>query len=402
MLAGMVHQKTMMLKETGSLEPENIMKPIVFISSVFKGYEKVRQTAIKAIAIAGGQPLGFEDLSALDKSPRNACLDGVRNCDVYLGILGQFFGTKVPSGKSVTEEEFEEAVRLGKKRLIFIENVSTFDPDQHTFIAKIGNYQSGRFWKRFNNVADLESEIITSLRKIFAMNSHSLSSEDIQEILSSEIEKGLENNHDQTWLATVAFPADVCELARDAEFYADKIARELFMAGIDIDPPVFEIESAKQKIMDRDCWKLSQLEPMHRHREGCKLSSVRVYQKGLIFVAMNVTGRGPKENHGSDMYVEPNIVKPVASTQLQFISNVYDMFDKHIRWDRIALLSALYSVGHRTYGSPKPGQTSYTMRMSDSDKPIIAFDSFKQLERIQLKQVEYLEDLISAFKRRIK
>jgi ABC-type branched-subunit amino acid transport system substrate-binding protein len=59
------------------------MKPIVFVSSVSEEYKQIRQAARKAIEKAGGQPIGFEDFSAKDKSSRNASLDGVRDCDVY-------------------------------------------------------------------------------------------------------------------------------------------------------------------------------------------------------------------------------------------------------------------------------------------------------------------------------
>lgn len=93
------------------------MKPIVFISSVSEGYQHIRQVAREAIERAGGRPIGIEDFSAKDKSSRNACLDGVRDCDVYLGIFGARYGFITPSGRSATEEEFDEAVQLGEEKV---------------------------------------------------------------------------------------------------------------------------------------------------------------------------------------------------------------------------------------------------------------------------------------------
>ena len=100
------------------------MKPIVFISSVSEGYQSIRQAAREAITKAGGKPIGFEDFPALDKTSRNACLDGVRDCDVYLSIFGARYGFIAPSGFSATEEEFNEAFQIGKRRLIFVEEVA--------------------------------------------------------------------------------------------------------------------------------------------------------------------------------------------------------------------------------------------------------------------------------------
>lgn len=375
------------------------MKPLVFISSVSLGYEKMRRIARKAIIESGGRPVGFEDLPALNKSSRNACLDSVRDCDIYVGILGARYGSLAPSGKSITEEEYDEAVRLGKSRLLFVEEGPDPEFDQREFIKRAGNYRSGRIWKKFRDHSELNSQIASALGEIISMKRAQLSPEVIQKRLNDELGGWKKTHHSRAWLATAGIPTDSCEFLGEAKFSDVAIPRNIFLVGQEIDPSVFEIEQAKEKKLNEDHWQLTQTEPSNR-REGEQLSFVRIYQDGLFFVAMNVTGREP--NNDLDMYIDPKTVALIASAQLHFLAKVYDFFDPHSRWDRIALQSAVFETEYRTFGSPTPGQTSHSMRMSGSEKPIIAFNSPKYLERIQFLQKEYVDDLVAVLRRRLK
>lgn len=68
---------------------EGDRRPRVFVSSVVKGFEEYREAARRGIEAAGGEPvLVNEDFPAQPDSPRNACLDAVDSCDIYLAIIG--------------------------------------------------------------------------------------------------------------------------------------------------------------------------------------------------------------------------------------------------------------------------------------------------------------------------
>jgi hypothetical protein len=96
------------------------LKPRVFVSSVMDGFEEYREAARSAIEAAGGEPVLVEDLPSLPVSSRNACLDGVASCDMYLVAIGDRGGWTAPSGKLVVEEEFEEAQRLGQPVVVLV------------------------------------------------------------------------------------------------------------------------------------------------------------------------------------------------------------------------------------------------------------------------------------------
>jgi hypothetical protein len=380
-----------------------MMKPIVFISSVSEGYEHIRQTARDAIAKTGGKPIGFEDFHALDKSSRNACLDGVRDCDIYVGILGVRYGWITPSGLSATEEEFNEAVHLGKRRLIFIEEADRPEEKQEGFVKRVGDYKSGRFWKKFKTPEDLKRILEAGLKEVFITLMKGLSESQIKDRLKEEILGPLSYSHDQTWLITAAMPDSQASFPDDGSFNDEKFAKQVFLVGQDGEPPVFEIELGKSKVLKEDHWLLEQTEKQH-WREGLRLSIVRLYLDVCVVVGMNVTGREAESDYSSmqGLYVYPDRVQTIADAQLHFLSRLYDKFDPHLRWDRIALMSALHNVGHRNFAKPKPGLSSHPMSMRSDTGPFLAFDAPRVLERNQLNQPGYGRALRASFERILK
>jgi hypothetical protein len=64
--------------------------------------------------------------AARDGKPAEYCRTRVRGCDVYLGVIGFGYGSRVPDGGGIsyTELEFREATAAGLPRLVFL-----LDPD---------------------------------------------------------------------------------------------------------------------------------------------------------------------------------------------------------------------------------------------------------------------------------
>ena len=81
----------------------------VFLSSVIDGLEEYRHAAIAAIKSLRHTPIVAEDFGAMDVSPQQTCLDGVRTSDVVVVLLGSRYGHRQESGISATHEEYREA-----------------------------------------------------------------------------------------------------------------------------------------------------------------------------------------------------------------------------------------------------------------------------------------------------
>lgn len=137
----------------------------VFISSVRRGLEAERDYLPDLIRALGHQPLRFEDFGAQDLTSRGACLGGVQEADVYLLLLGPTYGGEMgDSGLSATEEEFNTATGRGLPIYVFRKRDATPDAQQEAFLARVGNYQEGRFWTEFTDNAELGVAVTKALQ----------------------------------------------------------------------------------------------------------------------------------------------------------------------------------------------------------------------------------------------
>lgn len=136
----------------------------VFISSVRRGLEAERDYLPDLIRALGHQPLRFEDFGAKDLTSRGACLGGVQEADVYLLLLGPTYGGEMgDTGLSATEEEFNTATGRALPIYVFKKRDTTPDAQQESFLARVGNYQEGRFWTEFTDNAELGVAVTKAL-----------------------------------------------------------------------------------------------------------------------------------------------------------------------------------------------------------------------------------------------
>jgi Domain of unknown function (DUF4062) len=144
--------------------PGNLTYMLVFLSSVRRGLEEERDYLPALLQAAGHRPLRFEDFTAQPSPSRDACLAGVEQTEVYLLLLGQHYGQPMAdTGSAPTEEEFTVAKRRGIPILVFRKNGVEPDERQAAFIARVGDYQLGRFWKQFDGPLDLGPAVLTAL-----------------------------------------------------------------------------------------------------------------------------------------------------------------------------------------------------------------------------------------------
>lgn len=294
---------------------------------------------------------------------------------------------------------------LGKRRLVFVEEVGEHEPKQEAFLKKVGDYQTGRFWNKFRTIDDLRNKIEVPLKEVFVSLMKGLSESQLKERLQKEVLEPLYNDYSQSWLITAAMPDCQASLTDDASFNDDKFAKQVFLMGQEGDPPVFEIELAKSKNLKEDHWVLDQTENQ-RWGEGQRLSIVKLYLDGCAVVAMNVTEResSPDRFSFQGYYIYPDTFQEIADAQLSFLARIYNYFDPHFRWDHIALMSALHNVGHRIFGRPKTSNPmlSVSLPFGSSEKAVLAFDRPKIIERNQLDRPDYGQAIKAAFERKLR
>ena len=143
------------------------MKSIIFISSVQKEFQAERRAIADFIR---GDPLMlryfdlflFEDLPASDRNPEDVYLDEVDGCAVYVGLLGNDYGTEDVQGLSATEKEFARATAKGRYRIILVKDGD--DAARHPKMLALIRHASGQLIRRrFLNVPDLTAKLYASL-----------------------------------------------------------------------------------------------------------------------------------------------------------------------------------------------------------------------------------------------
>lgn len=93
----------------------------VYISSTLVDLAKHREAVYKSIRYLGHQSVAMEQWAASEKAPIEACLESVRESDVFVLLVAWRYGY-IPKGKkySLTELEYREAQKVGMPCLVFI------------------------------------------------------------------------------------------------------------------------------------------------------------------------------------------------------------------------------------------------------------------------------------------
>lgn len=136
-----------------------------FISSVQRDFGDVREAAARA-AKAFDLRVLMAERAAAGGSPRGALLSLVREADVFIMILGARYGDAAKGETSPTEDEFNEAVRIGLPILVFVQSCDR-DPRQAEFIQRVrGAWAEGNLTANFTGAEDIGMQVMTALRRL--------------------------------------------------------------------------------------------------------------------------------------------------------------------------------------------------------------------------------------------
>ncbi|MFH0924409.1 MAG: DUF4062 domain-containing protein [bacterium] len=139
----------------------------IFVSSVQKEFEKERR-AIKDFITSDSlcrrffEVFLFEDAAVQDRLPNELYLEKVNNCNIYVCLLGNEYGSLDIEGVSPTEREFNLATKMAKTRFFFVKD--TDDTKRHPKTLKLIHKASGELIRRrFLDIPELIAQIYTGL-----------------------------------------------------------------------------------------------------------------------------------------------------------------------------------------------------------------------------------------------
>ncbi len=143
----------------------------VFISSVISGFEPYREAARQAIESLGGTVIQAEDFPAASGTPQQVCLQGVRDADIVVLILGERYGYPQASGLSATHEEYREA-RERRPVLVFIQQGVAREENQQQFVREVQSWAGGHYTADFTDAQDLQRKITRALHTHAVATAH--------------------------------------------------------------------------------------------------------------------------------------------------------------------------------------------------------------------------------------
>jgi predicted HTH transcriptional regulator len=109
----------------------------------------------------------FEDLPAKDQNPQAAYIDEVKQCDIFILLLGREYGFEFSDGTSPTQQEFETASKNNKYRLAFVSNHNETerDPKTNSLIRQVSDCV---IYNIFSSPSELLSNVYSSLINFLA------------------------------------------------------------------------------------------------------------------------------------------------------------------------------------------------------------------------------------------
>ena len=197
----------------------------VFISSVVSGYGPFRAAAADAVKVLRHEPLRSEDYSASASSPQQTCLQGVRDADVTVVLLGERYGEVQSSGLSATHEEYVEA-RSHKTAIVLMQSGVTFEPHQAKLLADLRTWTGGLV-ETFDSPEHLRDLVIRVLRDFELQRTESRVDDNV--LLARAKEMIPATGSGATAARAIAVvPGPANQLVRPAELdtFGDEIRRE--------------------------------------------------------------------------------------------------------------------------------------------------------------------------------
>lgn len=325
------------------------------------GYEDYREGARAGIRQAGCDPVLAEDFAAQGISSRNACLDGVESADALVLVLGPRYGWVAPSGRSATEEEYEEARRRHMPILVFVEEGISAEPDQQEFIARAEDYIHGHFRKSFRSSDDLK-QLVTEAVMERDLSAVPQSLGGAEGRIRETLNRRPPANQHSVWMKTAWTTVRTEEVVDPLTLTDDDFRNQVLRFGHDCEPPLFRYE--RPKLPEANASRLSIIQGTSRGAMPDEDAAVlAIHANGTVTVSQNVTGDRPGHDPNLSIVkmhrLDPNVVRDRLERAWSFAAAWWNAHDRFLRHDSLLYNVGLYDIGHRSFEDPsdyRPGQ----------------------------------------------
>lgn len=344
----------------------------VFVSSVIRGYEHYREVARNAIPLVGSVPVMAEyDFGAKPVSPREACLEGVRESDVYIGLFGEHYGYITDEEKSATEEEFEEARRRGLKILIFEERIGK-ETKQQRLLSKIKGYEEGYFIDVYETPNELKDKMIKALVNLQAKTiGDRRSPVDVATLFQKLVERPPVIAIQKPWITVDICPALTgIQFILPADLGKKEVKERLLRTALFGDSVILSPELGYREILDEDFVRFIQ-PPRETNSRVERILEVSI--DGTIQLLYSLAAGASQGLAISRQFlIDENLVGVILKSSLSYASSIFRDFDKGGRINSVFVQVRLVGLTNKMLGKiPKPEPTSFTIPMHSLPDPLV-------------------------------
>ncbi|WP_375414141.1 DUF4062 domain-containing protein [uncultured Bradyrhizobium sp.] len=366
----------------------------VFISSLISGFESLRAACKAAVATLRHEPVMAESFGARSHSAQVACLQGLRESDLMLLVLGERYGPAQASGLSATHEEYRDA--KGRKPVIaFVQTGVTPEPEQAAFIDEVQSWEGGLFRGSFATSDDLRDGVIRALHDYAITNmAGPVDPKALVETALALLPR-LERNVSRAPMLNLALAGGPFQaLLRPAEIEASELADVLHQAALFGDTRIFDRRDGVDTGLDHAALILSQNNS----------NRIQLDEQGriLLRLALNDTDHDRRNGMGFPALIEEKVLARLMAG-LAYASWLLDHIDQTQRLTHLAIAARIDASDYmawRTQGEQDASPNSGTMGWGNENHPPIHVCKPRAAVRLDRKRLA--EDILVPLRRQWK
>ena len=344
--------------------PEDNVK--VFISSVIAGMEDHRAAAREAAESLGYTVIAAEDFRASPSSPQQVCLEGVRDADVVVLLLGARYGTPQRSGLSPTHEEYREA-RGSKPVLVFVQTDATPEPGEGTFIDEVSSWEGGQYREPFDTPESLRKAVTGALHR-WEVNQQAgpVNEEELRARAAALLPRRTTYSPGSPLLHVIVAGAPAQRVVRPGALDDSALQREMEREAVYGDRPVFDRSQGVQATVSGATLTIGQ-----------RNAEIALDEQGSVRVSRPARDAGGQIGVGIASLIEEDVRERIADA-IHYAGWLLERIDPTHRLSRVAVMCRLDGVGYLPWrtraevaASPNRANMNLSGRESANSPPVV-------------------------------
>lgn len=367
----------------------------VFISSLISGMEAERAAAKDAIELFRHRSIMAEDFGARANSPQVACLNGLREADLVVLVLGNRYGALQASGLSATHEEYREA-RGNKPILVFL-NADRPDPQQEALIQEVSGWEQGLFRAPFSDAADLGRRVAQAVHDYELTNAAAPLDSAVLAQRALQLLPEAERNQSGIFLHFALAAGPQATILRPAEMEARTLADAVEQQALFGRPPLLDRRLGMESGLEDHAFVVRQA---GRYGLG---ANIRLWGTGDLRLVLPLRD---DDHSGMPMVIEETVAEQLASA-IAFAAWMLAHIDHTEKISHVALAARVAgrsAMSWRTRAehaaSPRSGSFDAIGREEEREVPVQLSPPHRVRAALTMNAVQLVEDFLVLLRRR--